>query len=138
MRMNKDIKRRWVEALRSGTYTQGRRALRVRVHQKMDDEFCCLGVLCELAVADGVIPPPVEAGLFVRYGDDSGFSQSTLPPAVQRWAGLDHSDPRVGDRVAIARRGGTIRKTLGETTLATLNDGGSTFEQIATIIEEDL
>lgn len=35
--------RRWIEALRSGRYKQGRFSLRNR-----NDEFCCLGVACDL------------------------------------------------------------------------------------------
>jgi len=41
--MNAEIKARWVEALRSGKYQQGRAALR-----SLEERFCCLGVLCDL------------------------------------------------------------------------------------------
>ena len=41
--MNKEIAKSWVEALRSGEYTQGKNMLRYR------DNYCCLGVLCDLA-----------------------------------------------------------------------------------------
>ena len=50
--MNKEVKKKWVDALRSGEYAQGRSSLRDH------DEYCCLGVLCELAVKEGVIPAP--------------------------------------------------------------------------------
>jgi hypothetical protein len=40
--MDPEIKTRWVEALRSGRYEQGRKALRFQ------GEYCCLGVLCAL------------------------------------------------------------------------------------------
>ena len=40
--MKKELKSRWVTALRSGEYKQGRRNLR------LNNEFCCLGVLCEI------------------------------------------------------------------------------------------
>lgn len=46
--MNQEIKQRWVAALRSGQYKQGRYMLRSK-----DDCFCCLGVLCDLMVQDG-------------------------------------------------------------------------------------
>lgn len=36
------LKDKWVTALRSGEYTQGRGGLRI------NDTFCCLGVLCDL------------------------------------------------------------------------------------------
>ena len=45
--MKAEIKQKWLEALRSGSYTQGRNALR-----SSDDSFCCLGVLCDLVARD--------------------------------------------------------------------------------------
>jgi hypothetical protein len=41
--MDADIKQRWVAALRSGHYKQGRFDLRF-----VDNTFCCLGVLVDL------------------------------------------------------------------------------------------
>lgn len=40
--MPKNIKDKWVAALRSGDYKQGREWLVV------DDKYCCLGVLCDV------------------------------------------------------------------------------------------
>lgn len=40
--LDKDIKKAWVEALRSGKYEQGEDYL------KKDNCYCCLGVLCEI------------------------------------------------------------------------------------------
>ncbi len=40
--MDAQLKTKWVEALRSGKYAQGKGSLR---HQ---DQFCCLGVLCDV------------------------------------------------------------------------------------------
>jgi hypothetical protein len=40
--MNSEVKQKWLEALRSGKYKQGRRQLR------KGDSFCCLGVLCDV------------------------------------------------------------------------------------------
>lgn len=42
--MNRELRDRWVAALRSGKYTQGRRKLR----NTQNNTFCCLGVLCDL------------------------------------------------------------------------------------------
>lgn len=42
--MDKAFKAKWLEALRSGKYKQGRKKLRSE-----DDEFCCLGVLCDIS-----------------------------------------------------------------------------------------
>jgi len=41
--MNAELKAKWIEALRSGRYKQGRGFLR-----NANDEFCCLGVLCDI------------------------------------------------------------------------------------------
>ncbi len=41
--MNPNVKEKWVKALRSGHYQQGKGMLRTH-----DDAFCCLGVLCDL------------------------------------------------------------------------------------------
>lgn len=42
--MNLELIREWVEALRSGKYEQGRLALR-----SIDNKYCPLGVLCDIA-----------------------------------------------------------------------------------------
>lgn len=46
--MDSEIKAKWLEALRSGRYAQGRQGLR-----NYNDEFCCLGVLCDAVAPDG-------------------------------------------------------------------------------------
>lgn len=38
-----DVMKRWIKALRSGEYKQGRGCLRTD-----NNEFCCLGVLCDV------------------------------------------------------------------------------------------
>ena len=48
LKLKPEIKARFVEALRSRKYAQGKYNLR---HQ---DKFCCLGVLGDLAVQDGL------------------------------------------------------------------------------------
>lgn len=103
--MRRDIKEKWVAELRSGKYKQGTGYLR------RNDEFCCLGVLCELAVADEVIAPAVAPTVskdYYRYlaplsntyidehgtaaPDGFGFMYANLPEAVRDWAGLDLRD----------------------------------------------
>ena len=42
----KEMRKRWVEALRSGKYKQARKVLR-----SSEDFFCCLGVACDIADA---------------------------------------------------------------------------------------
>lgn len=53
--MDADLKKRWVEALRSGEFKQGQHQLR-----NCNEEFCCMGVLAHLidesAWEEGVAP----------------------------------------------------------------------------------
>lgn len=117
--MNKDVKAKWLEALRSGEYEQGRSYLR-----SDDNKFCCLGVLCEIAVQDGVID---EASLS-KYGTYryDGWYESALPEKVQDWSGVDSTLGRFAD--AAGSRDGA---------LAFINDDGATFDEIADIIESE-
>lgn len=48
LKLKPEIKARWLTALRSDKYTQGKYNLR------RQDKFCCLGVLGDLAVQDGL------------------------------------------------------------------------------------
>lgn len=45
--MNKELKKKWVEALRSGKYQQGTNYLKQRGESGVI-RHCCLGVLCEI------------------------------------------------------------------------------------------
>lgn len=47
--MKKEIADKWVAALRSGNYKQTTGML-----NRNNESFCCLGVLCEIAIKDGV------------------------------------------------------------------------------------
>jgi hypothetical protein len=108
--------RAWVEALRSGKYKQGRGALGA------DNEFCCLGVACELAVKAGVIPRPnkCDDGLY-QYGRAGLASTAFLPVCVRQWLGVT------------TEHGGL---PLGHGSLADKNDQGWSFEEIADLIEQ--
>lgn len=46
--MNPEIKKKWLKALRSGEYKQGRNLLRSNT-----DHYCCLGVLCDILNPNG-------------------------------------------------------------------------------------
>jgi len=115
--MKDDIKQRWIAALRSGDYAQGKGYLAT------GHKFCCLGVLCELAVADVIINKYDDISNIRWYGNNYDEECTTLPAAVQRWAGLDSDDPYIETE---------------ENTLAAINDAGYTFEQIANLIDSEL
>ncbi len=117
--MNKDIKDRWIQALRSGEYKQGQDYLRD------DDKFCCLGVLCELAVQDDVIEPARQDSDSSEYYYGVDNMSSVLPVEVMEWAGLDSSNPVVVfDQVHVP--------------ISDPNDSGVPFSAIADVIEEQL
>lgn len=78
-KMNPEVKRQWVEALRSGKYKQGRGRLATP-----EGYYCCLGVLCEISPVKGVVD-----GYGVYY---DGYGHH-LPPRVQEWAGLSSENP---------------------------------------------
>lgn len=74
-KMNPEIKAKWVAALRSGEYKQGKGSL------STGGEFCCLGVLCDLYDPEG--------------WDKKFHRNNGLPPdAVDAWSGLVY-DARV-------------------------------------------
>jgi|ERR1044071_4550800 hypothetical protein len=133
--MNPEIKQRWVDALRSGEYHQTDGML-FQYDPGLDapytESFCCLGVLCELAVEDGVVERayiyPKDRDQSVGYiatgGKPDEHTQfDILPRVVADWAGLD---------------GDTIPTPSGyEDSLITMNDDFKlSFQKIADIIEE--
>lgn len=63
VKMNKELKDKWVAALRGNDYVQGQGALRTG-----DNRYCCLGVLCELA---GYEAFQNEFDSYVMAGSDS-------------------------------------------------------------------
>lgn len=51
--------------------------------------YCCLGVLCELAIEAGVPLRKTVYSMNVAYEDACGISSAKhLPPEVIRWAGM--------------------------------------------------
>lgn len=92
--MNKGVKKQWVKALRSGEYKQGEG--RLAVIKEGGTVFCCLGVLCDLAVKAGIIKKPKKVEIY--SGADAYVYEeysAALPPAVKDWAGLDSKSPQV-------------------------------------------
>lgn len=87
--MNLDRLKLWTDALRSGQYEQGVNVLRTK-----DGKYCCLGVLCEVAIANG-LDVPVSERDSVKGSSSAGRIYggcATYPPdSVLEWLGLrDH------------------------------------------------
>lgn len=125
--MNEEIKERWLARLRDGSRQQGEGRLE-KIRGDGTSEFCCLGVLCELAVEDGVITRTVtedEDVPLVRYDGEEHYPSAK----VREWAGLeDARSSRVSGDV----------KTREAVDLARANDEGKDFADIARYIERGL
>lgn len=77
--MNPEIKKKWVEALRSGEYEQTEGQLRVDDEKGKPVGYCCLGVLCEVMGAKyiptrGRADAEKDAGLH----EDDGFKLACM------------------------------------------------------------
>jgi hypothetical protein len=127
----KSVIKTWLAALRgqgAKKYKQGTNALHIKGVGKTKDEFCCLGVLCDLAVDAGVIKAPKLKARDWSEGEQFAYGQNnatSLPPTVRKWAGLKDDC-------------GAFVTELGDSnTLAELNDEGTKFKEIAKIIESN-
>ena len=107
--MNNEVKARWIQALKSGNFQQGKNSLHY------ENKFCCLGVLCELAVENNVSSYERSVDSSYTYYDGG----STTPAArVLNWAELE---------------------SITVETLIRMNDSyENSFETIANYIEENL
>lgn len=115
--MNPVIKEKWLAALRSGRYKQGKEALKINNSaKKKAHQYCCLGVLCEIYKDEKKLP---------RDTDLRAAGDEVPNDEVVQWAGIPDFNPDV------------VYNGEG-TSLTILNDGGKTFLTIADVIEEQL
>ena len=114
----REHRRGWIWYLRSGRYEQGKKYLRRRVDGV--NEFCCLGVACDISnLGDWS-----ENGEHPYYKLEEDLQNNlVLMPEMQDFYGLATADGRFNV------------PGVGEKTLASLNDDGTSFEVIAMIIE---
>lgn len=91
--MKQVVKNKWLKALRSGKYQQGRGDL------KSGNSFCCLGVLTDLYIKENKkVAAWAPAGGFELRNKDGNLIEhesALLPRAVQKWAGLRTDNPKV-------------------------------------------
>lgn len=128
---NRENMQKWVDALRSGEFKQGKGHLRV------NDTYCCLGVACELALRDGVeLPVEIHAAqcnhaVDLKEKHSGGMYEydggsSVLPKQVSDWLGIGVAHPLARDD------DGELRG------VAELNDlHGMDFNRIADAIEAE-
>lgn len=124
--MNQEIKKQWVDALRSGKYKQTQSQLHDR-----QGGYCCLGVLCDLhAQATG--------GNWTEHGYYMDQDE-IVPIPVADWAGLQPNERRVSwNPHKLAVHVIAPEKDGVSYNLTSLNDSGQTFAGIADVIEKHL
>ena len=119
-------RQKWVVALRSDKYQQGKTVLHLETPNG-EVKYCCLGVACEvsgLSQWGDFQLDPYKNKLYEYLG-----AHTELPAEVQDWLGLKCDAGIVKTSIMC---GG---KPRGE--LTSLNDNGYTFEQIADVIESN-
>jgi hypothetical protein len=133
--MNPVVKQKWLDALRDGSYKQTRGTL-----QSQHEHFCCLGVLCDLAIKSGVDVEVLQPVGFEAWGSGDTRADAdeitydgifeVLPPSVMKWAGLNDPNPDVNVS--------DIEGDVCNSNLADYNDSGASFEEVAKVIEANL
>ena len=117
-----EFTKKWVVALRSGKYKQGKGVLR---NEK--DEFCCLGVACDLYIKE--------------FGGDA-WQRCSAGQGIYKFL-ADGADPiaflapSVRDRLGLASLSGKYYMELGGSSLIIINDDGWSFKKIADLIESE-
>ena len=140
--MKKQIADKWITALRSGYFKQCSGRLSNGI------EYCCLGVLCELAALENIC----------TVGKDSDFNTNKkyddqvaiLPESVKKWSGIKSDNGALDTKHYSLFNHNKTQVTSYHDALAKLNDGVTecdpftlkeeerfslTFNEIADIIQ---
>lgn len=132
--MKVGIARKWVKALRSGKYKQGKGKLEYIGHDG-HSSYCCLGVLCTIMNTRRQAAKDASF-TYASFGEKGEASGSTLPDSVVRLTGM-----RSKDGVLITKRQHLSSKRHRDATtldLVALNDHSDyryTFDEIADCID---
>ena len=138
--MDATIKTEWLDDLRSGNFHQGEGKLHTSTRNEDGTErheFCCLGVLCERAVAAGIVERVDVSDDYAAGEDHKVYAYAPTegpnagvpyphypPPAVAVWAGLPSGDTNP-----------YVDTETGRRVIANVNDEGATFTDLADMIE---
>ena len=115
---------KWVDALRSGEYVQGHRAL----YEGLTHTFCCLGVACDLFAKANPTEGHWSGNEFFANHESS---RASLPRPVADWLGMKREPKFVYQHNAYAIYDNASGKSLVQD-----NDTRKhTFDQIADTIE---
>lgn len=120
--------KKWIAALRSGKYTQGKAVLK-----STEGEMCCLGVATDLYIKEHDFEwgPPVQIeGITPRMGCTFDTEGEYLPVPVQEWLGIDTKNPELE---SLQTNDDDVR-LFDEATYFN-DESGLSFEDIADAIE---
>lgn len=130
--MKPEIKKLWVEALRSGKYIKTTGVLRMSIMNKFC--HCANGVLCDLYAKENNVDWKPRSNqyeghrIIEYYLNLPQTDYQVIPQAVMEWAGLGTRDAKYNDTKDI---------TKIHTNVEHLNDYGfNSFAHIADIIEK--
>lgn len=115
--MTAEMKAKWLEALRSGKYKQGRNLLR------NGDKYCCLGVLCDIDGAEWKLLRPGLETTYTASGRDAFEGNS---------CGKETALLSTERMLKIGIRGEITNECIK------MNDDGNSFAEIADWLEENL
>jgi hypothetical protein len=122
--MNQEVKALWVQTLRNPKVKQGKAKLR------SGDSFCCSGVLTELFRSSTAN----TKGLSWDRMESFGGRAITLCPEVMDWAGITNTQMLTVPASIGSKYHGVKQFML----LPDLNDAGISFEDLASLIQEQL
>lgn len=108
MKFPKQLKNKWVKALRSGKYTQAKGVLKRRLPGNNKYAHCCLGVLGELCGVSSMVDKPI---ILEKGNELRGITK--VPQSF-------------------------LENSILQDTLAEMNDDGYSFTEIADYIEKEL
>lgn len=121
-----ELQKKWIQALESGKYTQGRGKLKEKTSANGTCAYCCLGVLCEIIAPEKfTLPKPNESPLTllgVQVNPSNAYcfgdpNRNSFPPTeILNQVGLDDDDAWI---------------------LAKINDDGYSFQEIANKLKID-
>lgn len=125
--MNKELAIKWVAELRSGKWPQGRGFL------NHEGRFCCLGVLCEIMVEEGLADRYQVGSHTVTYWEKGMQGDETWTaypvPSLQKLAAVDPGPNETG--FTVTYKGQRVDVYV-------LNDRHRlSFAEIADIIEKE-
>lgn len=130
-KMNPEVKQKWIDALRSGKYDQGKEKLR------SVQGYCCLGVLCDLYSQEQDVEWEFRGNeeTYLQPQDYWYFEGESefLPESVRDWSGLPVGNPSV--RVDVTEEDDE-NDWFYTDEIANLNDSGYTFNELSKLIEQ--